>query len=743
MPGSLSRPRAGQRVQMVLLALLVLATVARAQRESARGALDLLPALPPAAASPAPRAWLQLNFLCDRDPTANPLSDAGCTNVTAGELHAWGIRGLPAGVVEVRRGPPDFAANPNGGDGARRRLLAPPSGSSPNWAFPADTTTCVKATDVQRASLIRTPSTAACGTVDLVGAAAGNVAASFRPFPPGPNLNSYPDIYVGCSTGKCSSAQCQAGATCQTGGYYTQVMRPDPVRTPSSCGAQAIGSIILNVEFRVPAGRQYDRSVGLWVNDAVLFHGTTSQPAATCTTWTLRRDVSHLRALFAPPADAAAPSSGVMMELDNTVSSATGLTSPFWVRAWLDFYPADAAPAVPPPPPADAVLPLANAAETWGRWFMTAPVAPSANPVAAPLSAAAGLPYRAALEVFADPHSCEEFWFTRPAGYACSESGTTMTNQYRELQVLLDGTPIGIHGIYPVWYTGGYSPETWRAMAGHHAHLGLAYTFDVTPWVHLLANGAPHTFSFQIGNSNANFWYVSANLLLWRDSGLVSLTPSSEPVLATPALSAFALNGGTLTAPRSLSARRSFSASGVDGGGAAFSYSLTAEATYDILTHSNAVTSSTWDNRQTYKTAFTLTRGDGVSLHNVRTDFATANAGRATTRYDFDATLSLNTTDAAHATAAGLSAASAGASRAAKLAHWQGALAPAGSNCKDATGCACAAPALTCGTCRASRARLEVSPLAGAGACLGASRYAAVTSCKYRWLFDTPTNPAC
>lgn len=52
----------------------------------------------------------------------------------------------------------------------------------------------------------------------------------------------------------------------------------------------------------------------------------------------------------------------------------------------------------------------------------------------------------------------------------------------------------------------GYSPDTWLSMAGQHAHLGLPYVFDATPWVHLLGNGAPHTFSIQIGNSNANFW---------------------------------------------------------------------------------------------------------------------------------------------------------------------------------------------------------------------------------------------
>lgn len=229
---------------------------------------------------------------------------------------------------------------------------------------------------------------------------------------------------------------------------------------------------------------------------------------------------------------------------------------------------------------------------------------------------------------------------------------------------------------------------------------------------------------------------------MWRDAALTSVTPASE-TLATPSLSSFALNGGTLAAARSLSARRVFTATGVGAGGQAFNYSLTAEAVYGIASHSNTVGSTSWDNRQSFSIAFTLTRNDGTVLHNLSATFSYANTGRSTTRYDFDTVISLNQTDTARTMAAGLLAASAGPSWAAKLAHWQGSLSPTSSTCKDATGCKCAVPALTCGTCRASRARLEVTPAAGAGACLAASRYAAVTSCKYSWLFDTPTSPTC
>jgi hypothetical protein len=96
----------------------------------------------------------------------------------------------------------------------------------------------------------------------------------------------------------------------------------------------------------------------------------------------VRRDVTHLAALFADPANAtgAPPATGVMMELDNTVDTTN--TSPFWARAWVDFYVDPAAPAdggaAPPDGSAAAAAPravvgLTNLAESWGRWFMLQP----------------------------------------------------------------------------------------------------------------------------------------------------------------------------------------------------------------------------------------------------------------------------------------------------------------------------------------------------------------------------------
>lgn len=90
------------------------------------------------------------------------------------------------------------------------------------------THTARQAIDVQRSLQLTPPAAASCGTVNLVGLADDGAVdlASWRSFPPGPNMNNqaWGDVYVSCYNGaaKCNYAQCQAAtASCQTAGYYT------------------------------------------------------------------------------------------------------------------------------------------------------------------------------------------------------------------------------------------------------------------------------------------------------------------------------------------------------------------------------------------------------------------------------------------------------------------------------------------------------------------------------------------
>jgi hypothetical protein len=316
-------------------------------------------------------------------------------------------------------------------------------------------------------------------------------------------------------------------------------------------------------------------------------------------------------------------------------------------------------------------------------------------------------------------------------------------------------------------------------MAGHHAHMGVAYTLDVTPWLDVLNDGRPHTFTFRVGNMPATFWwagaprlrrntmaarrpplgtwpatpihllipnptrnqptpthpprYVAANLLLWRDPSLASLTlppgaaarPAATFFSSPPPLKA---GTGTLSGARTLTAQATFAVNFTDGTSA----TLAARAECAISQVSNAASvspkTSTWANNQRFRKSFTLARG-GAPLHDLTSDFAwgarrrrgggsggagpqgcktprlrpssharagsrrprgpaarcpsipsllppprpqrPANTGSTTKNGPFQAIMSFNQSDAAYSVAPSLSGAGAAFSKPAVLEHWQ------------------------------------------------------------------------
>jgi hypothetical protein len=47
-------------------------------------------------------------------------------------------------------------------------------------------------------------------------------------------------------------------------------MRQQPVTIPAACAGRPVLRAELTAEFRVISGRQFDRTVGLWANNAVV-----------------------------------------------------------------------------------------------------------------------------------------------------------------------------------------------------------------------------------------------------------------------------------------------------------------------------------------------------------------------------------------------------------------------------------------------------------------------------------------
>src|SRR5215467_15171389 len=117
--------------------------------------------------------------------------------------------------------------------------------------------------------------------------------------------------------------------------------------TPACPGPWA--KVVLNADFSIQAGRQFDRTAEIWIGGVNVYFGTTSEPSGNVArAWHIERDLTDYTALLN------APQNG-RVDLDNLVNST--FTSTLFGTATLQFYPL--ASHQNAPHAADLVLPLA------------------------------------------------------------------------------------------------------------------------------------------------------------------------------------------------------------------------------------------------------------------------------------------------------------------------------------------------------------------------------------------------
>jgi len=173
----------------------------------------------------------------------------------------------------------------------------------------------------------------------------------------------------------------------------------------------------------------------------------------------------------------------------------------------LTFYATDR--AHPAPAAASDVLPLAGAATSGADLTGTVTVPRNSE--------------RLLAEVYATGSGggCEEFWYlTAPAssGYGCPAD----PGPYREVQVLLDGQLAGIAEPYPHIYTGGWGdPFLWYVLPAPRAFDIHPITYDLTPYLPLLTDGAAHQVAVHVVGVPAGQpgWDTPISFLAWRDPG--------------------------------------------------------------------------------------------------------------------------------------------------------------------------------------------------------------------------------
>jgi hypothetical protein len=275
--------------------------------------------------------------------------------------------------------------------------------------------------------------------------------------------------------------------------------------TPACPGPWA--KVVLNADFSIQAGRQFDRTAEIWIGGVNVYFGTTSEPSAkVARSWHIERDLTDYSALFNTTQNG-------RVDLGNLVNST--FTSTLFGTATIQFYPL--ARHQDAPPTADLVLPLASD-PTGGTAFLSNSTSTLSKSFTLPTNVE-----RAFIDVVAESQAGDEFWYTCVPNDVANELQSCGGGAFRESQVTIGGTPAGVAPVYPWIYTGGIDPLLWRPIPGVQTLNFAPYRVDLTPFAGVLSNGQPHQVAVSVFGANNGF-STTATLLVFQDHGSNQVT---------------------------------------------------------------------------------------------------------------------------------------------------------------------------------------------------------------------------
>ena len=275
--------------------------------------------------------------------------------------------------------------------------------------------------------------------------------------------------------------------------------RPYSYAPPAGCGTRW-SKVVIEADFSVTAGRQFDRTATLWLGGVNLYFGTTEEPSSTVApSWHVERDLTDYSALLRQAGNGQA-------FIGNVVNST--YTGVIYGSARLLFYPASIlAPAAHAP---DAVVPLGS--DPVGS---TTELDNSTSQLTRSLSLPTNVE-RAYLDVFVQSQNADEFWYTCVPDQYATEVQECGGGNFREAEISIDGQPAGVAPVYPWIYSGGIDPYLWRPTTGVQTLNFMPYRVDLTPFAGVLSNGAAHQVSVNVAGAN-NYFSATASLLLYLD----------------------------------------------------------------------------------------------------------------------------------------------------------------------------------------------------------------------------------
>ena len=276
---------------------------------------------------------------------------------------------------------------------------------------------------------------------------------------------------------------------------------------PGKCTG-AWGKVVLEANFSVPPGRQFDRTVAIWLGGVNLYFGTTMEPEPDLAQhWNVARDLTDYSALFRK----ARPGQII---LNNWISPTTN--QPIYVTARLLFYPLEAgrsAPAV-----ADRIFALSS--DPVGSQS-------AVNSQDDILSRRFTLPRnveRAYLDVIAQSQAHDERWSTcvdkqyleETRDYSLEAFEACDGGSYRGVEVLVDGKPAGLAPVFPWIFAGGIAPHLWLPTPGIQTVNFIPFRVNLTPFAGLLDDGRPHTVGVRVLGAD-HFFNLAASLLVYQN----------------------------------------------------------------------------------------------------------------------------------------------------------------------------------------------------------------------------------
>ncbi len=277
--------------------------------------------------------------------------------------------------------------------------------------------------------------------------------------------------------------------------------------TPPADCPDPWAKVVLNADFSIQAGRQFDRTASIWIGATNVYFGTTSEPSRlVARSWHIERDLTDYSPLFTTPQNG-------KVDLGNVVNST--FTSTLFGTAELQFYPL--AHHQKAPRTADIVLPLSSDA-LGGTVFLSTTGSLLSKTFTMPANVE-----RAFIDVFAQSQSNDEFWYICAPDDVAAELQDCGSTGFREAQVAIDGQPAGVAPVYPWIYTGGIDVLLWRPIPGVQTLNFVPYRVNLTPFAGVLSNGLPHQVSVSVFNATSGF-STTATLLLYLDHGSTHVT---------------------------------------------------------------------------------------------------------------------------------------------------------------------------------------------------------------------------